>query len=148
MATPKPTPTEDAPELGAIKLFGIVLSEGERWVQDDDHVFRSTEFDVIAAAPTFKDGLHRFGSRLLEFMGYLAALEDPAENESEMLRLLQPRIVQIVERAKEQADEIGEEAPQRTRRTATATRSRQRGDHGSQWQPTSKRRTSSKLSPA
>lgn len=90
MASSTSVPTEDAPEVGAIKLFGIKLSDGERWEQDGDYVFRSTEFDVIAAAPSFEEGLRRFGSELLRFAAYLVELDDPADNEIEMLRALQP----------------------------------------------------------
>lgn len=153
MAGSKPTPTADAPELGAIELFGITLSEGERWEQDGDHIFRSTEVDVIVAAPSFEEGLARFGASLIQFAVYLAEIEDPAENEIEMLRLLQPRVAQIAARANAILDELQGQSPEsatapesRGLQAGTATRRRSRGDHGRRWQPTAKRRSSSRLS--
>jgi hypothetical protein len=136
---PTKDPTEEAPELGVITLFGVTLSDGERWVEDGANIFRSTEFDVIAYGATFEEGLHRFGTALIDFMVYLADLADPAENERAMLRLLQRRVAQVAERGKAKVDEqaCGEPA-----RLATATRSRMRGDHASQWQTTAKRRDS------
>lgn len=145
-STQKNEPTEEAPETGAIALFDITLSEGERWVQDGDYVFRSTEFDVTAAGSSFEEGLHRFGTSLINFMLYLSSLEDPAENEVEMLRLLQPRVAKIAACGKTLADELQETKPATPPRKATATRPRSRGDHASEWRTTSKRRNSRKPS--
>jgi hypothetical protein len=141
-------PTEDAPEIGEIALFGIKLSDGERWEQDGDFVFRSTEFDVVTAGATFEEGLRRFGSELLRFAAYLVELDDLAENETEMLRAIQPRVLAILERAKAEADEGCDDESARTRRPRTSTRERRRDDHASRWRPTSNRRTSTRLSPA
>jgi hypothetical protein len=151
MASSKQIPTADSPELGAIELLGVTLSDGVRWEQDGDYIFRSTEFDVIAAGSTFEEGLGLFGTSLIEFAIYLADIEDPAENEVEMLRAIQPRMTKIAARANALLDEAhaAEDTsakPAPRKRAGTATRSRRSNDHDRRWQPTAKRRNSSRLS--
>jgi hypothetical protein len=54
-ATPE-TPTETSPELGTIGIQvgdrRIPISMIEHWIEDDRHVFRSTEFDCMGEGDT------------------------------------------------------------------------------------------------
>lgn len=94
------TPTEAEPETGAVTFHigveEVVLSEGVRWIEPDGcHVFRSLEFDVVAGARTFEEALSKFIDGIFEFAVYLGELEDPAENEEEMLHQLAPRLFRM-----------------------------------------------------
>lgn len=144
-------PTEEAPELGALELAGVMLTKGEHWVEDGDFVFRSTEFDVIAGAPTFDAALREFGANVVSFVEYLAKLDDPADNEVEMVRLAVPRLAEIVSQLKaaNEADEDEAECEAPSRRSLrTATRERRASHHASRWLTTPRRRNSSRLSRA
>lgn len=45
------TPTAERPESGTIGSAGVPLFTVEHWLEDGDHVFRSTEFDMTIGAP-------------------------------------------------------------------------------------------------
>ena len=42
-------PTEEHPEFGVISMHDVVISEVAHWRDGELYVFRSTEFDIIAA---------------------------------------------------------------------------------------------------
>lgn len=84
-------PTEDAPEHGVICREGVVVSDVLHWVEDGDHVFRSTEFDVIAGDADLATAADKFvqnAEDLADF--YVDARRDLTEIELEhAIRLLQ-----------------------------------------------------------
>jgi len=122
-------PTREHPEPGVYGIFDVEIARGEYWFEDGEYVIRSTEFDVIAAGPTFAEALSNFGDNVIAFAVYLAELADPAENEVEMLGLLAPRLVRLMRSAKRA------ESRARRRRLlgVTVTLSRRRGDDASRW---------------
>jgi uncharacterized protein (DUF2252 family) len=80
-------------------MLDVDLSTAEYWIEGEDHVFRSLEFDVVAGGRTFDDALSRFLNDLLAFAVYLGELESPASNEEEMFHRLAPRIARVAQRA-------------------------------------------------
>lgn len=135
-------PTEHEPSVGYAGLVvggeDVVLSDGCWWRDSDgSYVIRSSQFDVIAGGSTFEAALGAFVRNVLDYWAYLAELDDPAENEAEMFRLLSPRLARVAQ-ALARADE-------RPRRRLTLRRHRLRGE---QWHTSSKQHGSHLPSPA
>lgn len=42
-------PTSESPEEGVLTFYDVEVFPALHWVEDGDHVFRSTEFDLLAA---------------------------------------------------------------------------------------------------
>ena len=87
--------TEGAPDPGCAVSFGILVSEGEHWVEEGVHVIRSTEFDVIAGDPDFDRALDQFVDKHEDLWGYLSGLEELTDNENETFLKLAPRFLAI-----------------------------------------------------
>lgn len=127
-------PSEQAPENGCIGRFDVVLSEVEHWVEDGDHVFRSLEFDVIAGDPDKGRAITKFIDNALDFRDYLDGLEDRAENEDEMLQLLNSRFSRVASALE------GQERARREKLISISLggrRRRQRADLSRFWHPRS-----------
>jgi hypothetical protein len=78
-------------------MFDIDLSTAEYWIEGEDHVIRSLEFDVVAGGRTFDEALSRFLTDLLAFAVHLGELESLASNEEEMFHRLAPRIAKVAQ---------------------------------------------------
>lgn len=92
---PSDLPTEDAPDYGTLGWLGVEISEVAHWIEDGDHVFRSLEFDVFAGDPDEQQAVGKFVDNALDFRDYLDCLEDRADNEDEMLQLLNSRFSRV-----------------------------------------------------
>jgi hypothetical protein len=66
-------PTETDAEFGEVVMFGVTLTEAERWVEDGEHVVRSTEFGVVAGAPTLPDAVDRLCETLKDLADHITA---------------------------------------------------------------------------
>lgn len=86
---------EHAATPGLASRFDIVVSEGEHWVEDGEHVLRSTEFDVIAGDPDFERALAKFIDKHEDLWIYLSQVEELTDNENETFLALAPRFVAI-----------------------------------------------------
>lgn len=79
--------TFDVPEEGELSLYGTRISGVEHWFEDGDHVLRSTEFDLIAGAPSLEEAAERFVESLedlAEAVGDLVRAERSLEHERDV----------------------------------------------------------------
>lgn len=70
----QPLPTEENPELGAVRFEEVPITEAEHWVEDGLHVFRSTEFDVTAAAPDEWEAARKLLRNVEDYGQHLVAI--------------------------------------------------------------------------
>jgi hypothetical protein len=136
---PQQGPTEDAPEVGVIRIAvgdqAVELSTVEHWVEDGLHVFRSTEFDCIAEGKDLASAVVTFIESAEDLFRLLDDLLDAGratDDETRTLVKLSRRFFEVSE-AMEQ-----EEA----RRALISLRRRLRRP---QWQPQTTRDSSSEL---
>ncbi len=128
---------------GVAGMLDIDLSTAEYWIEGEDHIIRSLEFDVLAGGRTFDEALSRFLTELLAFAVYLGELESPASNEEEMFHRLAPRIARVAQRVEQTTD--------RSRRSivgAAIAGVRRRRDTGHEWHQCSEQPGSAVPSPA
>jgi hypothetical protein len=69
-------PNPESPEIGRITFGGELISEVAYWVEDGDHLFRSTEFDVYAADPDRATAIGKFIDNVDDLGIALAAWTD------------------------------------------------------------------------
>jgi hypothetical protein len=122
-------PSEDAPVLGRAKWLGVPISEGERWVEDDVHVIRSTEVDVIAGDADFQQAVEQFIRKVEDLFHYLSTVEELSDNENETYLRLAPRFLKVYKELERREEE-------RRRRLISISfgRLRERGEHYRYWQ--------------
>lgn len=80
---------------GYASRVGIVVSEGERWVENGIHVVRSTEFDIIAGDEDFEVAVGKFIDMHEDLWSYLSSVEELTDNENETFLALAPRFLAI-----------------------------------------------------
>lgn len=123
-------PTETSPEIGQVSSGGVVLSRGERWVEDDGtHVIRSTEFQVVGEGGTLEQAVEIFVDNTFELALYLAELVDDGratENEREMMSALASRVLKATG---EMMEGHGEPERRPLIQLNLSRRSRSRGEH-------------------
>jgi len=64
-------PTEEAPDLGRVVAAGVTLSEGMHWLEDDAHVIRSSEFELIGEGDDLDEAVRSFIGHALDLLAYL-----------------------------------------------------------------------------
>ncbi|HEV3094970.1 MAG TPA: hypothetical protein VGY30_10705 [Solirubrobacteraceae bacterium] len=95
--TSTPTaPTEEHPERGYISIMGIAVFQVEHWIDAGEHIFRSSEFDLIAADPDLKRAVDRFVENAEDLWSFIAGQDEPSENELELASLLGSRFQPIL----------------------------------------------------
>jgi hypothetical protein len=103
---PNAQPTADKPEIGCISLGGVPLSQVAYWVEDGEHVFRSTEYDVLAAAPDFAGAVVKFIENSEDYAKFIADLfrEDEASlEEAEVALTLIQRFAEVYRQQRDAA---------------------------------------------
>lgn len=127
-----PDATPEQPNQGAITVNidgdEVVLTEAVHWVEDGEHIIASTEFQVAADAPNFREVFFQFVDRLLDESRSLNTLirsGEAAENERDEGLRLAERIAEIVT--------LEEHAQRRREAAHRAFRSR-RLSRGRHWQ--------------
>jgi hypothetical protein len=124
-------PTEAAPNYGGVRVYGLPVGAAEHWMEDDVHVIRGLEFDVIAGDPDFQTAVEKFGEKAEDLWSYLSNQEHLTENENETFLVLAPRFLAIYK-------ELERREAERSQRVLSITfpRFRQRGErHLRNWQP-------------
>ncbi len=75
-------PTVDDPESGEIRVRGVILSAVAYWREDELHVFRSTEYDVIAADENLDTAVRIFIEKSEDYAKFLSDPDgDPTEDD-------------------------------------------------------------------
>jgi hypothetical protein len=64
-------PTEEAPDLGRVIAAGVTLSDGMHWLEDDAHVIRSSEFELIGEGDDLDEAVRNFVGHALDLLAYL-----------------------------------------------------------------------------
>ena len=143
MADDRQTSTEQSPDHGAVMAFDKLISLAEHWVEDDLHVIRSLEFDVIAGDEDFQRAVDQFAEKAEDLWSYLSKQEGISENENQTFLLLAPRFLDIYK-------ELERREAQRRQRliSINLNRLRQRGEHFRNWRPESTPSSASRLSHA
>ena len=72
-------PTPGAPEYGEIRLRNLPLSSVAYWQEGDLHVFRSTEYDVVAADEDIDAAARIFAEKSEDYAAFIADPERGAE---------------------------------------------------------------------
>jgi hypothetical protein len=143
-------PTAEEPFLGDVALGGSVISEALYWVEDDQHVLRSTEFDVIADGATFDEALGRFVQNAEDFADYIADLgaAEITPAEADVAVALLERFVAGYRSVSKQLQSEFDRKKHRRELMRQLLGQRRRSPHGREigFQPSS-RQTSSPLSP-
>jgi len=106
-ATTSP-PTADAPDLGVIGLGGVEISQVAYWVEDGEHVFRSTEYDVIGADLDFNRAVVKFIENSEDYARFIADRfkeNDASIDEAEVALTLIQRFAEVYQRQRDSAQE-------------------------------------------
>jgi hypothetical protein len=93
-------PTEESPEVGVIVYADEPIFEAEHWIEDGEHVLRSTEFELVAGDSSLTAAVNRFVEDAEDLWGHLEETRDLTANELELVSLLAKRfrkILQVVE---------------------------------------------------
>jgi hypothetical protein len=132
--------SEEAAIPGRACWFDILISEGERWIEDGVNVIRSTEFDVVAGDPDFDKALAQFFGKLEDLWVYLSGVEELSDNENETFLALAPRFLEVYKELERREEE-------RRKRLVSITfgglRRLQRGTPLRAWHPSSQPLSSS-----
>jgi hypothetical protein len=83
--------TAERPEQGTIRYAGVPAFAVEHWVEGGDHVFRSTEFDLIAGDPDMRRAVDKFVEGADDLWSFLEEQEKLTEGELELVSLLASR---------------------------------------------------------
>jgi hypothetical protein len=130
-------PTETSPEHGVVVALDKPISLAEHWIEDDVHVIRSLEFDVIAGNEDFQLAVDQFAEKAEDLWGYLSKQESISDNENETFLLLADRFLEIYKEL-ERREMKRLEAEQHQRLVSiNLNRQRQRGEHFRNWRPQS-----------
>ena len=130
-------PTETSPEYGVVTALDKPISLAEHWIEDDVHVIRSMEFDVIAGHGDFQLAVDQFAEKAEDLWIYLSKQEGITDNENETFLLLADRFLEIYKEL-ERREMRRLEAEQHQRLVSiNLNRQRQRGEHFRNWQPRS-----------
>lgn len=67
-------PVSESPEEGVLTFYGVEVFPALYWVEDGDHVFRSTEFDLLAADRDQYVAIQKFIEMAEDLAGYYSDL--------------------------------------------------------------------------
>src|SRR5436305_14740678 len=84
-------PTHNTPEHGTILLGDIVLSHVAYWPEDGMHVFRSEEYDVLAAAESMEDAVRVFVQKSEDYAKFLSDA-DPTPDDLRLANVIYGRL--------------------------------------------------------
>ncbi len=88
-------PSEGQPEVGAIlyRDTGVAIASVYHWIDDGLHVFRSSEFDLIAAAENEQEAVNQFVDNLEDRLELIANLDEDevTEDEAQLFRQVTER---------------------------------------------------------
>lgn len=84
-------PTAEHPERGTIASAGVPLFPVEHWVEDGEHVFRSSEFDLIIGDADFDAAIEKFIEGADDLWGFLEEQQNLTEGEIELVSLIASR---------------------------------------------------------
>ena len=84
--TDAPPATAENPHVGSVGCYGVELSKVAYWREDGDHVFRSMEYDVIAADEDFYKAVHAFVRNSIDYARFLSEAEDRTGTDVEIGR--------------------------------------------------------------
>lgn len=118
-----PAMTADNPHVGSIGWGDIVLSRVAYWREDGDHVFRSLEYDVIAADSDPYRAVHGFVQNSVEYARLLSSADERTPEDVELANTIMGRLVAILE-----AIQLGDERERPILRRLRHGR-RRRGNH-------------------
>lgn len=139
-SAPGRAPSEETPEFGVISIADVVISQVAHWMDGDLFVFRSTEFDVIAADEKRDLAIKIFIDNAQDYADMVGDLapEDLTQDEAETALLILRRMTAGYER---NASEL---RARLARRVRVVSRLRGRGhDAPRQWYRKSSLPTSS-----
>jgi len=92
------SPTEEHPEQGEVRYAGVpLLTDVEHWMEAGDHVFRVPELGVVAGDPDLQRAVDLLVGKVHDLRGYLSDLEDPTDNERELLSAMNARFAALAE---------------------------------------------------
>ena len=88
-------PSEGQPEVGAIlyRDTGVAIASVYHWIDEGLHVFRSAEFDLIAAAEDEQEAVNQFVDSLEDRLELIANLDEDevTEDEAQLFRQVTER---------------------------------------------------------
>jgi hypothetical protein len=88
-------PTVDDPESGEIRVRGVILSAVAYWREDGVHVFRSTEYDVIAADEDRDTAARTFIEKSEDYAEFLSDSDgDPTEDDIAIATMIVHRLLE------------------------------------------------------
>lgn len=108
-----------APEYGVIGMEGLPLSTVAYWQEDGMHVFRSTEYDVVAADADKQAAILAFVQQSEDYASFLASFAERTVDDLTISTMILRRLLDIYERAE----------AHRRRRLAILRHLRGRGGH-------------------
>ncbi len=120
--------TAERPERGTISYAGVPMFDAEHWVEAGDHVFRSTEFDLIAGDPDIGRAVDKFVEGADDLWSFLEEQENLTDGELELVSLLASRFHKVLHEL---------DRRERSRRLIRISLPRQRGEHLRTWRPAS-----------
>lgn len=87
-------PTEDRPEFGVISVHDVPISQVAHWRDGDLYVFRSTEFDVIAADEDLQKAIVVFVDNASDYADMVSELtaSELTQHEAEVAMLILRRL--------------------------------------------------------
>jgi hypothetical protein len=129
----------EAPDTGQVCAHGVRLSSAVHWVEDGEHIIRSTEFDLIASGPTLDDAVNAFVDNAedhVRFIGDLVRQERATEHEVEVASTLMQRFLTAYEHMEDELREAYRlrhllSSVRHPRRGRRSTRHRSRGRYQS-----------------
>ena len=84
-------PTVEHPEQGVIGSAGVPLFPVEHWVEDGEHVFHSSEFDLVVGDADFDAAIEKFIEGADDLWGFLEEQKNLTEGEIELVSLIASR---------------------------------------------------------
>lgn len=89
------------PEFGEIGVDGLTLSAVAYWQEDGMHVFRSTEYDVIASNENKQVAILAFVQQSEDYANFLASFGEHTVEDLTISTMILRRLLDIHERAQE-----------------------------------------------
>lgn len=146
--------SEDIKEIdfGAIFWREVPISDVEHWTEDGNHIFRSTEFDMLVANEDEQRAVDQFVETTEDLLNItLATLQqgEVAHTDLDVARILIPRFLKVY-KVLERLD-LETESQARRPISVRINLGRRRGEHSRVWRPRSRNSPAnrpSSLSPA
>jgi hypothetical protein len=143
-ATPKPT--ETLPARSEVSLFGVPIGYAWYWIEEDEHVLRSSEVDIVVSDPDEVEALRKLGESLEDWAAWIAEEDDDQVTVDE-LRLALTILTRFRAAYQAHIDHEQQEARRRTLINIFTGR-RRRAMRGSTYGSSSRAPKSSAASPA